>query len=402
MKRTKEEEILYNSIIWFMFPDKRASISFEEYSGENFEAAFQIAKAHAVVPFLYDAFAESTVSEKLSENCKKELANITKQTVIQSYRLIFLTKYICGLFKENGIETVILKGPAAAVEYPELLYRKSGDVDLFLIDKNKLETAVNIMKENGFLYFEEDQKENHQTVLQSRDGIKIELHTMITEPFSDKNANERIAGFEQDITRYVRIKTIMGNDFPVLERGAFAFTLLLHALQHFMRAGFGIKLLCDMAVLFENGLNAEEKDTYLSLIKENKLTGFSEVILSVCVYYLGLDKEKVPHDICETEKCEAFMDDILKAEEFGRSDVNRMAVIEGTGPWAYFKEFHHQMRLSYPKTSKVFIIVPVLWIITLVRFMRNNKKLRNTTAREIFKNAGVRSRMARDLEIFSR
>ena len=103
-----------------------------------------------------------------------------------------------------------------------------------------------------------------------------------------------------------------------------------------------------------------------------------------------------------TEKCEAFMDDILKAEEFGRSDVNRMAVIEGTGPWAYFKEFHHQMRLSYPKTSKVFIIVPVLWIITLVRFMRNNKKLRNTTAREIFKNAGVRSRMARDLEIFSR
>ena len=169
-----------------------------------------------------------------------------------------------------------------------------------------------------------------------------------------------------------------------------------------MRAGFGIKLLCDMAVLFENGLNEKEKETYLSLIKENRLIGFSEVILSVCVYYLGLDKEKVPHDICDMEKCEAFLDDVLKAEEFGRSDVNRMAVMSSTGIGGYFKEFHHQMKLSFPKASKVFIIIPVLWIIILVRFLRNNKKLRKTTARAIFKTSGERSKMAQELDIFTR
>ena len=100
--------------------------------------------------------------------------------------------------------------------------------------------------------------------------------------------------------------------------------------------------------------------------------------------------------------CDAFLDDVLAAEEFGRSDVNRMAVMSTTGLGGYFKEFHHQMKLSFPKASKVFIIIPVLWIITLFRFLRNNKKVRNTTAREIFKNSSERSKMAMDLEIFKR
>lgn len=402
MKRSPEEELIYNSIKWYMFPDKRDEISFDAYSAETLKKAVDMAKKHVVIPFLFDAFNEGLLKDSVPAECHKEINDITKQTVIQSYRLFFLTKYVCNLLNENSIKTVVLKGIAAAREYPEMLYRKSGDIDLFMLDKNRLSDAVKIMQDNGFIFNEDDQNENHQIVLISRDGIKIELHTMITEPFADTKVNERLTLFENDIINYTENINIMGNDISCMQRGAFAFSLLLHALQHFMRAGFGIKLLCDMAVLFENGLDEKEKETYLSLINENKLTGFSEVILSVCVYYLGLDKDRVPHDLCEIEKCDAFLDDVLAAEEFGRSDVNRMAVMSTTGLGGYFKEFHHQMKLSFPKASKVFIIIPVLWIITLFRFLRNNKKVRNTTAREIFKNSSERSKMAMDLEIFKR
>ena len=402
MKRSVEEEIIYNSIKWYMFPDKRKEIVFADYSSEAFKNAVDTAQKHAVIPFLFDAFNEGPYKDSTPLECLKEINDITRRTVIQSYRFLFLTGYVCSLLNDNGIKTVVLKGIAAAREYPEMLYRKSGDIDLFLLDKNRLNDAVKIMQDNGFVYDTEGQSENHQVVLISSDGIKIELHLMITEPFADIKANERLTLFENDINNFVENENIMGKVFPCMQRGAFAFSLLLHALQHFMRAGFGIKLLCDMAVLFENGLNEKEKETYLSLIKENKLIGFSEVILSVCVYYLGLDKEKVPHDICDREKCEAFLDDVLKAEEFGRSDVNRMAVMSSTGIGGYFKEFHHQMKLSFPKASKVFIIIPVLWIIILVRFLRNNKKLRKTTARAIFKTSGERSKMAQELDIFTR
>ena len=302
MKRSSEE-LLYNSIKWFLYPAKRDSLSFEEYSSKDVEETFAAAKGHAVVPFIFDAFTDSPLKEKVNEDIIKELKGITKQTVLQSYRLIFLTKYVSNILREKGIETVVLKGVAAANEYPELLYRKSGDVDLYILDKSRIKEAVETMKNAGFLFFDEDQKENHQTVLQSRDGIKIELHTMITEPFSDKRANERIALFEKGIKECTESVYVFGNEFHTLQRGAFAFTLLLHALQHFMRAGFGIKLLCDMAALFENGLNDKEKETYLYLVNDCRLSGFSKVILSSCVYFLGLDADKVPHELCEIEKC---------------------------------------------------------------------------------------------------
>ncbi|MBP5494141.1 MAG: nucleotidyltransferase family protein [Lachnospiraceae bacterium] len=402
MKRSVEEEIIYNSIKWYMFPDKRDQIVFGAYSSEDFLKAVDTAKKHVVVPFLFDAFNEGPLKESAPAECLKEINDITRKTVIQSYRLFFLTRYTSGLLNDNGIKTAVLKGIAAAREYPKMLYRKSGDIDLFLLDKTNLSDAVKILQDNGFLFSEADQTENHQVVLLSSDGIKIELHTMITEPFSETKVNEKLSLFENDLINYTESVSIMGSEILCMQRGAFAFSLLLHALQHFMRAGFGIKLLCDMAVLFENGLSEKEKETYLSLVNENKLTGFSEVILSVCVYYLGLDKEKVPHDLCDIKMCDAFLDDVLAAEEFGRSDVNRMAVMNSTGLGGYFKEFHHQMKLSFPKASKVFIIIPVLWVITLFRFLRNNKKVRNTTAREIFKNSSERSKMAMELEIFKR
>ena len=402
MKRSVEEEILYNSIKWHLFPDKRKYIEFGNFTKENTANALEIAKSHAMVPFLFDAFTGDFFKDFISEECLKEVKGITRQTTVQNYRLFLLTKYICNELNKSGIETLVLKGIAAAREYPQMLYRKSGDIDLFLVDKQKLGDAVDLLKNCGFLFFDKDQTENHQTVLESPDGIKIEIHTMLVEPFSDSKVNEKISDFEKKIAIYADKAVIMGNEYPVLERGAFAYTLLLHALQHFMRAGFGLKLLCDMAVIFGNGLNEKEKETYLSLVSESRLIGFSEIILSVCVYYLGLDKENVPHSICEIEKCEEFVDDVLEAEEFGRSNVNRMAIMSDTSLIGYFKEFHHQMKLSFPKASKIFIIIPVLWIITLTRFLRNNKKVRNTTAREILKTSGKRSKMAKEFEIFKR
>ena len=195
MKRSVEEEIIYNSIKWYMFPDKRSGIVFDNYSQEAIKKAVDTAKKHVVVPFLFDAFNEDPLKDKAPAECIKEINDITKQTVVQSYRLFFLTKYVCNLLSDNGINTVVLKGIAAAREYPEMLYRKSGDIDLFLLDKNRLSNAVKIMQDNGFTFDEDDQKENHQVVLISRDGIKIELHTMITEPFSDTKVNEKLAFF---------------------------------------------------------------------------------------------------------------------------------------------------------------------------------------------------------------
>lgn len=97
---------------------------------------------------------------------------------------------------------------------------------------------------------------------------------------------------------------------------------------------------------------------------------------------------------------EGFFHEILEAEEFGKSAGNRMVTLRGVRFRDFCREFHHQMCLNFPKASKCFLIWPVLWCITLVRFLRNNKKIRNQSTWSILKKARNRSREMEQLHLF--
>jgi hypothetical protein len=58
------------------------------------------------------------------------------------------------------------------------------------------------------------------------------------------------------------------------------------------------------------------------------------------------------------------------------------------------------MHINFPKAGKCFLLWPVLWVITLVRFLRNNKKVRDVSSRELFDNAKKRGRLVKKLHIF--
>jgi hypothetical protein len=79
-----------------------------------------------------------------------------------------------------------------------------------------------------------------------------------------------------------------------------------------------------------------------------------------------------------------------------------MVSLRGNTPIDYFREFHHQMKLNFPKVSKIFLIWPILWIVTFVRFMVNNKKVRNVKLSAVVTKAGERGKLNRKLGLFSR
>ena len=78
-----------------------------------------------------------------------------------------------------------------------------------------------------------------------------------------------------------------------MEDAYHAYELLLHMLQHFLRAGFGVKLLCDWVVLWNRGLNEEERQQYLKMVNDSGIKGFSDMITICCIKYLGLKRESV-------------------------------------------------------------------------------------------------------------
>lgn len=377
--------------------EKTADIETTQIHTDAWDEIISMAEKHGVLSLLYDVLEEQ---KDIPDAARKKADGIAGTTVLQQYRLLFLSKYLVELLEKNGVNVAVMKGVTVGEYYPTPELRKSGDVDLLLTNPDDIETVKNLMQEAGF-WVKEDQMALHHISFGSKEGIDIELHTLLAEPFDNEKTNAYLRNLLAECQKQIVRKQIMGIELPVLSKAYFAFELMLHMLQHFLRSGFGLKLLCDWVVFWREEATVQEQEKYLELVDKAGIKGFSDMITQVCVQYLGLDAKLVEWmHFTEEYPVEEFLHEILEAEEFGKSGKDRMVVMRGTGLFDYIREFHHQMCLNFPKASKCFLLWPVLWVITLVRFLRNNKTIRKVSAGEILKEAKRRSKFVKQLKLF--
>lgn len=292
-----------------------------------------MAQIHGVAPFLSDMVH----GLKMPDDVKNRIQTVSQRTVMQSYRLLFLCKYLIGKLEEAGIPILLLKGVGTASLYavPEL--RKSGDVDLLLLEPEKLTLARSVLEQSGCIIGER-QSALHHVVFYAEGNIEIELHTMLAEPFDNNKINKYLENLLPECREHIQRKDIMGVELPILTVEYHAYELLLHMLQHFLRSGFGLKLLCDWVVLWRHTILESEKERYLKLVSESGLKGFSDMITQVCCTYLGLEKEHIAWmGISVKYDVEEFMREILEAgvwkvfpgTDGGASQCRQIRVCEG-------------------------------------------------------------------------
>ncbi len=392
------------------------------YTADEYKKAIKAAAIHNVLPLLYDTLDNSVMEGNIAfdKAVNNKVENIALQTVQQNYHLLFLSKYVINLLEENGIKAVLLKGSSTASLYPVPELRKSGDVDLLLENAEAAGRACNILDKAGFI-MEAEQHANHHIVYKSPDGIDVELHSMLVEPFDNSMINNYLKKTRADIFKDNSRKNIMGVELPVLSEPFHAFYLLLHMLQHYLRSGFGLKLICDWVVFWNRDIPQKDKLQFLKFIKESGIYGFARMATLAGIYYLGLCKDNVSFMLCldnkhnagkadekkdggkkDRENAKEFLEEVFEAGEFGKTSPDRMVVLRGTGCIAYIREFHHQMRLAYPKAGQVIIIWPVLWIMTFAGFIYRNHSIRNVTGSAIIKKAAQRSRLAGKMKLFKK
>ena len=358
----------------------------------------QMAKKHAVFPLLYEPLRKrEETPEWIAESVQSEGIEQAQK----SYRLLFLSKFLVEELKKKGVRSVVLKGAATAVFYPCPELRKAGDVDLLLLDDVGQKQLTNWMEALGFTLSGE-QHANHHLAFTGADGIEVELHRMFAEPTDLPEVNRSMEEALLTCREHVVEDHTWGISLPVLDLPYHGYQLLLHMLQHFLYAGFGLKLLADWVVLWNRNWTKEEKDTFRQLVEGGNLVRFTEVLTWICVAYLGLPKEQFAWELPQTGNERMFLREILDAEEFGTGGSSRMVVMQGGGLVGYVREFHHQMHLNYPKAGKVFLCWPVTWCLTLIRFLYNNRKLNRGSAREIMREASRRSNLAKQLGLFRR
>lgn len=366
----------------------------------DYARVIAVAESHKVMALLHPVLEHAGLQESIWKIVDRK----GEQTVRQSYRLLMLSRYVIGLLKENGIDAILLKGCGTAAWYPVPELRKSGDIDLLFKSEDETRKALQILAQQGFVTTE-DQPANHHIVCESRDSVSLELHMSLAEPFDSEKTNRFLADCQKEYFAHRRVVDCMGVAFELTSDGYHAFYLLLHMLQHYVRAGFGVKLLCDWVVFWESPLSEEEKKIFLRLTQESGTFGFAVMMTRVCVKYLGLREKQVeflmqaePKDVCDLT--EELMAEIFEAEEFGHSSKDRMVVLRGTGLMDYAREFHHQMKLNYPKAGKIMVLYPVLWIMTLCGFLYRNRTLRKVSGRQILKKAKKRSQFTEQMRLF--
>ena len=370
-----------------------------ELSEAQWQKLIAMAEKHAVLSLLYEPLKECRA---LEGTLWKKTKQISRQTVRTSYRLLFLNKYITELLAEHEISVIALKGVSTASLYPVPELRKSGDVDLLVPDAGKHVKACRILQENGFR-IKEEQKTLHHIELENDEKISVELHGMLAEPFESQKVNGYLSQLLPDYEKNVRINRCWGIDFLEPTDAYHAFYLILHMLQHFLRAGFGLKNLCDWVVFWNRDVAQKEKEQFRTMAAESGTIGFIRILTAACVKYLGLERNRVAFLLdkeVRNDVIEEFIEEIFEAEEFGKSKGNRMVAMRDTGMLAYMREFHHQMRLNYPRAAKAGITWPFLWLATLCRFLYNNHTIRNISSAEILRKAGKRSRLIKHMKLF--
>jgi hypothetical protein len=364
----------------------------------DWEKLLHILKRHGVSALVYD---ELVTEQRLPAQYREAYERECRRTVLRSYRLLFLGRAIIQRLEQNRIPALVLKGSGIAGMYPVPELRKSGDVDILLLRPGQLKEACAVLEAAGFVR-EHRQHSLHHVGLLSPERIAVEVHTLLAEPFDDRRTNRYMQEKIQEGSVQVIREEVMGVSVPRLADGEQAYALLLHMLHHFLGSGFGLKLLCDWVVFWNHDHGQETKERYRRMIRDCGLEGFSDMVTAVCVRYLGLAPEKavIFSGNVAGPDAELFFEEILEAGEFGMEQKERMVALRGIGPMAYLREFHHQMHRNYPRAGRFFLCWPVLWVLTLLTFLHNNRTVRHVSAIALLKKAGQRSRLTKKMRLY--
>ncbi len=292
----------------------------EPLSKQDQHRLFSLAAEHSVVPMLAEAVYCCPAALSGGYNTGALSAFARRLTLAQAQRtadLILIYRYLTKL----GFRPIVLKGVICRALYPNPCQRPSIDEDL-LIPKSELARCHQAMLDYGLVPFGEigDPAEADETAYKSEDGsIYIELHSTPlpkdSDAYGDCNTVFDGAG---DRTVTVRIN---GCDFRTLSPTDHLLYLILHAYKHFLHGGFGIRMVCDIAIFSEK--YSEEID-YSRVFRECKalrIERYAAALFSIGEKHLGFGFPEVFRSVESDEM--PLLEDILSGGLYGVEDINR-------------------------------------------------------------------------------
>lgn len=269
----------------------------------NWEEVGALAAKQGVLPLVFDGYQryyeecglQAPVGMKIKWYASCRLAERHYQKHLQAIRTL------TGYLAEHGMRTMVLKGYALSLCYPEPKHRPSGDIDIYQF--GKFNEADALLEQNAAVAI--NRTHHHHTVFMWN-GVAVENHydfvNIYTHPMHAKLDSElkRMAEMEQG-------EMVHGVLLP--SPNLMALFTLVHSAEHFAAEGVVLRQLVDWWLLKQKYSERADWTKVESLLDELGFGRFykawNELASSIFDKEADLDFDKMSSD------AKAILNDIL-------------------------------------------------------------------------------------------
>ena len=378
MNLSIEESFFLKLLSSALFPDKKYLEGFN--SNADWRIIYEESCAQAVTALVFESIRLLDEDKRPNRKLMELWEEDSIYTVMQNSVKAYAHKELANIFESNEINYCIIKGAAAAVNYPKPDVRDMGDIDV-LVCRKDFERAKEILSENGYIEKVVYPQIGHE-VEYNKNGISVELH--IQAPgVPEGKLGENLYEVIQEVSKNTEVSEIGEVKFCKPCSQYNGLILLLHVISH-IGSGIGIRQICDWAMYVKNELNYEIWENYLEpILNENKILFFTKVLTKMCCKYLGLPIEECLWcQSVDDEICDEFMRNILDSGNFGRKqgDRNNSATMlignsnqkaaKGWLPLKVLGNLQNSGYTAWPLARKSKIVGCFAWIYIPLRFLK--------------------------------
>lgn len=285
------------------------SVFGNEYKGTESEAdsVYALASEQGVFSLVYPVLCK----DNSDANAKWEMLFL--RIVAINEKKMYCLKTVLENMKKAGVEVCVLKGASVASVYYMPECRASGDVDLYISEKDE-KTAMKVMSDMGMDVLPRKNGSHHFEARDKNGGL-FEVHiSLFSEMLDDIVFQNKFSVSEPFVKTEMKDGTVI-NSLGIQDNLNF---LTAHLIKHFVKEGCGIRQITDLLAYINYYRDKIDFEKYFSLLDEIKFEKFVKNILGIGVKYFGLQ-----FDSFETELSDKILNDVENGGNFGFGDEER-------------------------------------------------------------------------------
>ena len=250
---------------------------------------------------------------------------IVYSQVAQWTKLMEAQNDLIELLNKNDIELSIIKGSAAAMNYPKPDYRMMGDVDFF-VKTEDFEKTYELLLQNGYKLAGDEtiaqmhvEKEKYHHVEVEKGGVTFELHRRMSDTVQGKELDQKIEDLIMEGMNHIETGRVGAYEFPMFEKKLNGLIILRHIIQHIGEdKSVGLRHVIDWMTFVEKKVNdqfwSEEFEEYLDKVK---LKDTAKVFARMAQIYLGMSDQISWCEDADDTLCQRWMEQIMESGNFG-------------------------------------------------------------------------------------